>query len=760
MVRPRRSLGNLPSEATSFVGRRRELADLRTKLSGARLVTLVGPGGVGKTRLAIRAGTALERGFRDGVWLVDLAPLRHPDAVAEAFLQGLEVRARAAAGVESILLAHLRSRDLLLMVDNCDHLLVETAAILAGILETAPGVRVIATSREPLSIAGEEVVAVAPLELPPPDPAEPLARLAQNEAVALFTERAAAASGRFELTPSNRAAVIELCRRLDGLPLALELAAVRTRVLSPDQILDRLVDRFGLLTGGSRTALPRHQTLRTAVEWSHDLLNVEERVLLRRLGVFAGRFDLDDIEAICAPGGATRTQTLDRLSSLVDKSLVVKEEASRRAVYRLHETMRDFARLKLREAGEEQAFQRRFEDHYVSCCRRSGAEARVRMLDWLDWLDVEIDNVRSVLRRVAAGDPGRGLDVAASLTWFWMTRETTEGVRRLDDLLRAAGPRGAVHAPGHFARGFLAVLQSDPATARPELKTAAANALRLGLTRLVAESLAMGSVAAAMGGDPVSATRLLAEAEAASACARDRLAQLAVLQARALAGLFAGHADEVVASSAEGAELARESGDLYTLEVMLINLGSVALVGGDTAGAGPPLEEALRIACLLDDRVAQAHLLEAFGCRAALTGSAALAARLMGAAGRVGAGAGADTMAFADALRERARARATATLGVTGFERERSAGEILGGQEAVRLALGEPVAAASPGYGPLSPRERGVAALVAEGLSNKQIGVRLFISERTVDSHVHSILNKLGFQSRAQVAAWIAARNP
>src|SRR5215469_2993851 len=263
MARPARHSGNLPAEATSFIGRRYELAEIRKKLTEARLVSLVGPGGVGKTRLAIRAAADLGRGFRGGGWLVELAEVLDPALVSNAVMTALDLRDQAATEPLPLLLDYLRDRELLLVVDNCEHLLGAAAQIVTDVMKAAPGVRVIATSREPLSVPGEHVVPVPPLELPSPDATESLARLRQNEAVMLFTERAAAASGTFELTAGNQAAVIDLCRRLDGLPLAIELAAVRTRVLSVEQILARLADRFSLLTGTSRAALPRHQTLRT-----------------------------------------------------------------------------------------------------------------------------------------------------------------------------------------------------------------------------------------------------------------------------------------------------------------------------------------------------------------------------------------------------------------------------------------------------------------------------------------------------------------
>ncbi|HEX2680748.1 MAG TPA: NB-ARC domain-containing protein, partial [Candidatus Dormibacteraeota bacterium] len=257
--------GNLPAESTSFIGRRSELAEIRKKLASARLVSIVGPGGVGKTRLALRAATDLARGFTGGAWWLDLAEIQDPAVVHNAALAALDLRDQSMTEPAAVLLAHAKRMELLLVVDNCEHLLETTARLVAGLMEVAPGVRVIATSREPLSVPGEHVVPVPPLELPPADSA-PVAQLRQNEAVSLFIERAAAAAGRFELTASNQSAVVDICRRLDGLPLAIELAAVRTRVLGVEQIRDRLSDRFGLLTAGGRAALPRHQTLRTTID--------------------------------------------------------------------------------------------------------------------------------------------------------------------------------------------------------------------------------------------------------------------------------------------------------------------------------------------------------------------------------------------------------------------------------------------------------------------------------------------------------------
>jgi predicted ATPase/DNA-binding CsgD family transcriptional regulator len=763
MTRTARRQGNLPAEATSFVGRRREIAELRKKLSEARLVSLVGPGGVGKTRLAIRIATDLARGFPDGAWLIELGEIRDPGSVSSAFVAALDLRDQAAASPLTVLLQFLSDKELLLLVDNCEHLLGAVAELLTELTRAAPGVRILCTSREPLAVSGEHVIPVPPLELPAAYGAEPLAQLRQNEAVMLFAQRAAAATGTFEFTTANQAAVVDLCRRLDGLPLAIELAAVRTRVLTAEQILERLADRFGLLTGGGRAAIPRHQTLRTTIEWSHDLLDVRERTLLRRLCVFAGRFTLEDIESVCASEDAPAAGALDSLASLVDKSLVNKEDVKGLACYRLHETMREYARLKLREADEEEAVEQRCTGYYVSRCQRSALDARFRLVDWLQWVDLEIDTIRTVLQRcVSRGSSEPGLALACSLSWYWITRATTEGVRWLDELLAPGGGPPAAQATAYFLRGFLAVLQSEPQSARPALEQAAAASREVGLLDLLASSLSMASVAENMAGDRASARRLLDEAGVVVAKVRDHATTLSLLQAQALDGLFNGELAAVRSAATEGVRLSREAGDLYALEMMLNNQGFAALAEGDLDQAKPPFVEALRIAHRIDDRVAQYALLDALGCHAARSGQARLAARLLGAAETVRTGAGARVIAILAPLLAQAKESVVAEIGAAKFAAEVEEGKRLSRDAAVALALGDSAPAAPPGrVGPalLGRREADVAQLVADGLSNKQIGARLFISERTVDSHVRSILNKLGFNSRAQIAAWIGASN-
>ena len=772
MARPTRRSAGLPAEATSFVGRGRELTEIRKKLGQTRLVSLVGPGGVGKTRLAVRAAGGLDRGLRDGAWLVELADVQDPALVGSAVMAALGLRDQASTEPLALVLSYLRDKELLLVVDNCEHLLDAASRMVTDVLKTAEGVRVIATSREPLGAAGEHIVPVAPLELPSPDPAHPLARLRENEAVALFVERAAAASGTFELTAANRTAVVELCRRLDGLPLAIELAAVRTRVLAVEQILDRLADRFSLLTGGVRAALPRHQTLRTTIEWSHDLLSGNERAVLRRSCVFVGRFTLEDAEAVCVSEGTAPSEALDLLSSLVDKSLVVREDANGLACYRLHETMREYARLKVDEAGERDTVELACTEYFRARSQLLGRKVRLHLLDWLPWADLEIDNVRAVLGRcLTHADAERGLDLAMGLSWYWITRATTEGMRWIGGFLAMEGGNPYVRAWAHFMRGFLAVLKADPAIARPELAAAAEAARRTGQRDLLTEALSMAAVGELIAGDRSSAERLLAGAEEAVSGIDYLQGRLAVLQARVLHGFFAADLAAVNRAATEAERLAREIGDLYALEIMLLNLGTAALLAERPTESEPLLAEALVIARRIDDRVAQSYLLASHGYGAALTGDAPRAAVLLGAAETVRTEAGANMMPFLAGQSARVEQSVTAALGAARFRTEFETGKHLQRDAAIRLALGESLddaeadtdgnaeagAGAADNAGPLGKREAEVARLVADGLTNKQIATRLFISERTVDSHVRNILSKLGFRTRTQIATWLAA---
>jgi predicted ATPase/class 3 adenylate cyclase len=352
---------NLPRQLTSFVGREQEMAEVKRLLTATSLLTLVGAGGAGKTRLSLQVAADVLDDYRDGVWLVELAPLTDPVLVPQAVASTLGLPERASHPTVLTLEEHLRPRSLLLILDNCEHLVTACAVLAETLLRACPNLSILATSREGLGIAGETTWRIPSLSLPDvqhfsfgaPDVAS---ALSHYESVRLFIDRALAVAPAFAVTNHNAPAVAQICQHLDGIPLAIELAAVRVKVLAPEQIAARLDDRFRLLTGGSRTALPRQQTLRALVDWSYDLLTGPERILFRRLSVFAGGWLLEASEGICAGDGVEELEVLDLLAQLVDKSLVLAEEHVGEARYGLLETLRQYGTEKLRAAGEEAGF--------------------------------------------------------------------------------------------------------------------------------------------------------------------------------------------------------------------------------------------------------------------------------------------------------------------------------------------------------------------------------------------------------------------
>jgi DNA-binding CsgD family transcriptional regulator len=399
-------------------------------------------------------------------------------------------------------------------------------------------------------------------------------------------------------------------------------------------------------------------------------------------------------------------------------------------------------------------------------CLKAAEQARYRLVEWLEWMELEIDNVRYVIRRcVDRGDTTRGLVLVTSLGYYWITRGTTEGVRWLDQLLTGGEHDDALLALAYHMRGFLALLQSNPAAALPAFDRAIAAGRAGCQSELLPQSIALASIADNMAGDHASAQHRLAEAQTEAAGLDDLTVRITLLQAQALNSVFAGDIEEAASVSAEGARLSEEIGDLYSLEMMMLNRGTAALISGDLGAAKALLGKALRIAERIDDRIAQYYLLGALGYHATCSGQPRLATQLLGAGETVRTGAGASVIPTLAPLLAQVEESARAALGASKFQAEFQAGKRLARAAAIRLALGEPAPVAAPaavsaGAGVLGRREAEVAGLVAEGLSNKQIGTRLFISERTVDGHVRNILNKLGFNSRAQIAAWIATAKP
>jgi len=357
---------------TTFVGRRKELAEIEERLKESRLLMLAGPGGCGKTRLALEVASRIRNRFPDGAWTVELASVAEPDLVPHAIAAALGVQDQPGQPLMSLISKFLRSKDALIVLDNCEHLLEPAAEMSETILRNCPQIRILATSREPMNLAGEVTWRVPGMALPDLRMAKRDQRIKDSDAVALFIDRARLADSGFSFNDANAAVVAQICLRLDGIPLAIELAATRVRVLQVEQILERLEQRFRLLTGGSRTVMPRHRTLRATFDWSYELLTEAERVLFRRMSVFAGSFPLEAVEMVCSDG--SEEPVLDLVTHLVDKSMLVADNLSTTGTrYRLLETLRQYGAERLQEAGETAAVKRRHADHFLDFAERSAA---------------------------------------------------------------------------------------------------------------------------------------------------------------------------------------------------------------------------------------------------------------------------------------------------------------------------------------------------------------------------------------------------
>lgn len=461
---------NLPVQLSSFVGRDRELDELATWLPAARLITLTGPGGAGKTRLALQLGSEVSTDFTDGVWLIELAPVHEPAQVPRALSAALGLREDPARPLLSTLHEYLQHRHTLVIFDNCEHLLDSVARLAQDLLIHCPGVRVLATSREALRISGERLYPVPPLTLPGPEalhlaPADRVSALEQFEAVRLFCERARAVRPGFELTPENSPAVVALCSQLDGLPLAIELAAARVKVFTPEQLVDRLQDRFRLLMTGTRTAEPRQRTLRGAIDWSFDLLSPTEQRLFARLGVFAGSFDLAAAETICADDESP--DLIEDLESLVEKSLLVSEEVHDQSRYRLLETLRAYALDKLGTGPDAETLQQAHAHHYTAVAQREGecleGERGDLHVAAVQRLDQDLDNFRVALGWTLEREPEVALRMVRGLGLYWLRRGRWSEASEAHDRALALG----VHAPAALRAkvmrraGVFAQIQGD-----------------------------------------------------------------------------------------------------------------------------------------------------------------------------------------------------------------------------------------------------------------------------------------------------------
>lgn len=581
---------NLPIQATPFVGREREVGEIVELLGreGVRLVTLTGPGGTGKSRLALQAAAELVENFPHGVFLVALAPITDPQFVLPAVLQTIGVN--EAAGVS--LASYLAKKKLLLVIDNFEQV-IAAAPQLAELLTAAPEVKLLVTSREPLHLAAEHAHPVPPLDLPDPRHLPELSTLSQYEAVALFIERAQAVQPSFEVTSANAPAVAEICVRLDGLPLALELAAARIPLLSPDAMLRRLDDRLKLLRTGARDAPVRHQTLRDTLAWSHDLLNREERQLFARLGVFVDGFTLEAAEAV---GDAE----LDTLASLVDKSLV-RRQGERLG---LLETIREFAREKLEESGEAEGIRRRHAEYFLSVARSANLTSEADGEQRYDLIIPDRDNVRGALEwALQAGEIELGLQLAAALEHYWVGNSPLEGKRWLGQLLDRAGELpGKLRAAALRARGTATYISGDLEEGARLIEASLVEYRRLGDERGMAEVLHMQAMGALERGESERARALQEESLRLHRKFRSMRGEALALRVFAELELQAGNEEQAFELFEQSAAAAEEAGFIWWQTGVLLHLARLLLERGRTSESDARVREALPLAAGMGDR--------------------------------------------------------------------------------------------------------------------------------------------------------------
>ena len=620
---------NLPLQLTSFIGRVREIAEIKRLLSTTRSLTLTGAGGCGKTRLALEVAAQLVEEYEDGVWVVELASLSDPALVPQEVALALDVSEQPGRSFSDTLSDYLKSKSTLLILDNCEHVIDVCATFSETLLRSCPNLKIIASSREALGIAGELTYRVPSMSLPDPKELPILENIGEYEALSLFIERAAFNEPTFAVTVGNIEALTQICHRLDGIPLALELAAARVKALSPEQILERLDDRFRLLTGGSRTALPRQQTLRSTIDWSYNQLSEKEKVLFNRTSVFMGGWNLDAAEAICADEGIEDYEVLDLLTQLEEKSLVVLEKASSKedvspkgkgvgeARYRLLETVRQYSRDKLLESGEASTIRDRHLEWYLELAELWGPGILgPDQVEFLDRLETEYDNMRSALEwsqgsggESGSGDSGkslsdshspsseRGLQLAAALGWFWWARGyNSEGQKWLEEAL-SAGTKSAetksARAKALYFAGWLLNFKCDYRQAVEVLEESLALCRELGDLRGIGLSRALLGTISWQQGDYVRGRALIEENISISREWEDKTWIAGSLGGLGVIERHYGDYERAKALLEEALALFRELGNNFLINVQLLDLGLVACSQGDYERAKRLGEESL-----------------------------------------------------------------------------------------------------------------------------------------------------------------------
>ena len=753
--------GSLPRPLTSFIGRERELAEARRLLERSCLLTLTGPGGSGKTRLCIELAAGAAGDYPDGVYFVRLAPVKEPRLVPSSIAQSIGLQDPAGRPLVEHLANHVRDRKLLIVLDNFEHLL-PAAPVVTELLSGARDLRIVVSSRSPLRVSGEQECPVPPLALPDEQALVTPVSVAACESVRLFAERAAAVVPGFAVDEQNAAVVAQMVRRLAGLPLAIELAAARVRLLSPEAILERLEHSLGLLTGGSCDLPDRQQTLRATIEWSYDLLGDAARQLLAACSVFRGGVPLDVIESVCSQAGISMT-VLDGLQELVDQSLLRQLRPSGAPRYLMLETIREYAAERL--AGTPEAA--RFRGAHAAAFLAMAAEAErpltgLGQKDWLDRLDVEHNNLRAAIDWYRLQDPPAALRLAAAMSWFWSLHgHYTEGRQRLRQLLGLVPDETTVRVRALNGAAWLAIDQGDYPDADRLLSESTE------LSRRLNDKVGAGMAAVFRCRDLLSSARIAEAAPHAEQAlalltgAGNRPGIAFALFYLALNAQFTGNLEAACELHERCATRCRELGFESLRARGLQLLGIARLELGDLKAARAALQEGLPASVGLGDRFVIPVGLSGFAGLAAKTGKHRIALRLAGAAEGYR-----DT--HESALPEPNRAYLDSWLAPSLRRVGAAAARLIAeGRQMTLTAALECALAEEPEEawrtGPrqaLTRREAQVAVLAARGLTNRDIAAELYLSVRTVEVHVDHILTKLGFRTRTQLAAWAYEEGP
>ncbi|MEU6645540.1 LuxR C-terminal-related transcriptional regulator [Saccharomonospora sp. NPDC046836] len=765
------AVGAIPTELTSFVGRRQQLAIVKRALSGARLVTLTGVGGVGKTRLALRIAHERRRAFPDGCWFVELSGLTDGELLATTVANTVGLTERSSRPPLESLVDYLGDKQLLLVLDTCEHLLSPCADLVSAVLSRASGVKILLTCRDVLDVAGEHVVVVPPLSLPDPA-ATSEQEIADCEAVRLFVDRAAATAPGFALTADNYVAVAEICRRLDGIPLAIELAVAQLHALAVWQLASRLENRFSLVTSRRHSFPARQQTLRAAIDWSFDLCSPQEQTLWARLSVFAGGCDLHGAEAVCHEDGDDQYDVLKLIIALLNKSILFREEHASPARYRMLDTIREYGIQRLGESGQETMLRRRHRDWVQGLAAQADAEVfGPRQGPWLMRLVTEQANLRAALEfcLTEPHEATAALRILKQTLFFWFAIGLPgEGRYWIERALERVRQPSLTRAWAMWAATHLACLQGDPEAPRL-LRDYQNLAQQLGEDSVLTGTVYLsGMITLWQEGDFAQAAPLLRQATEEHRAHHDTVETWLALLNWAMGAALTDDASAEPLSE-ELLVMTRDSGAEFFLEFALWTACVAQFRLGNLTPATALISEAMQHCHNLKDRWGTPWVMEVLAWVTAATQPGPRAARLLGAAHTLWrrAGVSLPELGILTSSHNLAEAQLCKSLGEPRFDDYFREGKHLTYEQALDFALtkSQPALSAAPAQdntespSPLTRREIQVAELIAEGLSNKDIAARLVVAQRTAESHVEHILVKLNFTSRTQIARWILDRH-